>query len=173
MYSSWFVFRFSVKPADLTSALYLEENPQTAAYMGDRDGEVKAHAIGLDRYGYVYIHGVSNSPAFDGQVSATAKWVWLHAKTHWDLAGEYEYQISLGLPFSLYTASSWVSSGYPPTFLSKRFTVPKKFRNTPSGTAASNAATFSYVYTPLQASFAHKGYLMNEDSVALPAGYNY
>jgi hypothetical protein len=103
VFYSWFVFRFSVKPADLADGLYLEKNPQVAAYMGDKDGEVKAHAIGLDQYGYVYIHGVSNSPVFDGQVSGTAKWVWLHAKTHWDLAGEYEYDQSLLLPFSLYT----------------------------------------------------------------------
>lgn len=91
-----------MKLADLADGLYLEKNPQVAAYMGDKDGEVKAHAIGLDQYGYVYIHGVSNSPVFDGQVGGTAKWVWLHAKTHWDLAGEYEYEHTLGLPFSLY-----------------------------------------------------------------------
>jgi hypothetical protein len=79
----------------------MEKNPQIAAYLGDKDGEVKAHAIALDQYGYVYVHGVSNSPAFGGQVSATMKWVWLHSKTHWDLAGEYEYQHTLGYAFTL------------------------------------------------------------------------
>jgi hypothetical protein len=48
VYSNWFVFRFSVKPTDLTNAMYLEENPQVAAYMGDKDGDVKAHAIRID-----------------------------------------------------------------------------------------------------------------------------
>ena len=65
------------------------------------------------------------------------------------------------------------ASGYPPTFLSKRFTVPKKFRNTPTGTDVNDAATFSNVYTPMQSSFTHKGYLINEESVALPVGYTY
>jgi len=85
------VFRFSVKPNDLTNLNYLENNPQIAAYLGDKDGHLKAHAIALDQYGYVYVHGISNSPAFSGAATGVQKWVWVHAKTHWDLAGEYEF----------------------------------------------------------------------------------
>lgn len=59
--------------------------------MGDKDGNVLAHALAVDQYGYIYIHGISNSPAFGGKVSAVTKWVWLHAKTHWDLGTEFEY----------------------------------------------------------------------------------
>ena len=75
----------------------------------------------------------------------------MHVKTHWELAGEYEFDTSnelsnggpvfykqAGVTMGTSSASSdslWYGinsddpNERPPSFISKKFTVPKKFRN--------------------------------------------
>lgn len=47
------------------------------------------HTLAIDSYGYIYIHGVSNSPVFGGQGPGVVDvWTWVYAKTHWELTYE-------------------------------------------------------------------------------------
>jgi hypothetical protein len=66
-----------------------------AAYFGDTGGNAAGFSLAVDQYGYIYIHGNSNSPTFGGQNSfnnpgVTNEYTWLYAKTHWDMT--YEVQ---------------------------------------------------------------------------------
>jgi len=133
-----------------------------------------AHVIGLDQYGYVYVHGISDSPAFSGRVSPLPKvWAWVHGKTHWDLAGEYEYDFTTNgfANFPLYTVET---AGNPPTFMSKGFVVPRKFRNIPlvPPTTAPEVVTFGYVYSSVTSPISLNGYLVNEVSYLSTLTYN-
>jgi len=49
---------------------------------------VKVITIGVDQFGFIYMHGVSNSEAFRATKSAIDTPSWVHGKTHWELAAE-------------------------------------------------------------------------------------
>lgn len=102
----------------------------------------------------------------------------MHAKTHWDLAGEYEFRHCLWgavvnasctgfSTFAQYTQTDYSGNAPYPTFISKKFTVPKKFRNVDPSKPVGEQATFSSVYyfnDPTRLSYsAPKGYLMNQE----------
>ena len=92
--------------------------------------------------------------------------MWLHAKTHWDIATEYEFDYRNELDYTGNTANVYfkqasVTPGASvgavwtecfgqtsnnanersPAFLSKRFIIPKKYRNVNSATP-SESVTF-------------------------------
>ena len=58
---------------------------ENAAYFGDRTGDEIPSSIFVDEYGYITIHGNSDSPVFGGSGNPSSDQVWLYAKTHWEL----------------------------------------------------------------------------------------
>ena len=57
--------------------------PENAAFFGDRTGDEYVQSVQVDEYGFITVMGMSNSPVF-GAVNSL-EWVWLMAKTHWEL----------------------------------------------------------------------------------------
>ncbi len=61
--------------------------PEAAVYFGDPNGNTWGQAIAVDEYGYIYVHGASDSNAFGGLFN-NGRRAWLHIKTHWELTHE-------------------------------------------------------------------------------------
>ncbi len=83
--------------------------PDNAAYFGDRTGDEIPSSVFVDEFGYITIHGNSDSAVFGG---TTANPTWLYGKTHWELQYELNVKVAYTPQFS---------------FLNKRFIKPKKF----------------------------------------------
>lgn len=62
-YTNWFIYR--VATSSITIANY-NNIPDFAVNFGDKDGDLRAHALAVDEFGYIYVHGISSSPAFGG-----------------------------------------------------------------------------------------------------------
>jgi hypothetical protein len=114
-----------VATSSITIANY-DNIPEFAVNFGDKDGDLRAHALAVDEFGYIYVHGISDSPAFGGSTSGVGSWNWVHAKTHWEMTYEVEFNTAVtGVTYSE-THSLTGTAGY----MGKRFKIPKKFKNT-------------------------------------------
>ena len=136
-YANWFIIKVPV--SSFTSAS-IDTLPESAANFGDANGNLYATAMALDHFGNIYIHGYSDSQAFGG-----ARWTspvsnqWVHGKTHWELT--YEVQFNQWLNNNGKVSYSYTTSTTNPTFMDKRFKIPKKFINNDLPKNPSNSGT--------------------------------
>jgi hypothetical protein len=54
------MFIFKIDLSKFTQA-NIGSIPEAAVYFGENEGGTWAHAVAVDEYGYIYVHGRSNS----------------------------------------------------------------------------------------------------------------
>ena len=59
-HKSMLIFRVNLDSANYN----VNKIPEMAVYFGDRDGETNGQTIAVDEYGFIYVHGMSESKAF-------------------------------------------------------------------------------------------------------------
>ena len=66
--------------------------PELAVNFGDPRGNTVGRTLAVDQYGYIYVHGYTDSDAFNGENQVenggNRKYSWVHGKTHWEMAAE-------------------------------------------------------------------------------------
>ena len=93
--------------------------PELAASFGDGRGSFYGHALAVDHFGYIYVHGATNSDLFKGNINAPYIFSWIHTKTHWEMSFEV----------SCIYDGTYANNCNDWNYMGLRFKIPNQYRN--------------------------------------------